>query len=120
MSFTVALPLPPSVNGLFATIRRGDADRRVRTREYRDWATRTEWALALAKLQPVHGRFSVDVALPAKMRGDVDNRLKPILDALVDARLTPDDALAWAVTARRDETVAADQAVVTVTTWGAS
>jgi len=117
VSFTVALPLPPSTNNLFAVVRRGGTERRVRTREYVAWSTSAAWALALHKPAPVTGRFAVDVALPARMRGDVDNRLKPILDALVDARLTPDDALAWAVTARRDETVAADQAVVTVTPW---
>lgn len=77
------LPLPPSVNALFANVPgRG----RVRTKLYRAWSKTALDFAWLSKPQGgfpyFDGCFDVQITVPLKMRGDVDNRLKPILDWL--------------------------------------
>ena len=49
-----------------------------------------------------------------RMQGDIDNRVKPILDALVDNLVTADDRHAQSVTVRRCATVPPDEAHVTI------
>jgi Holliday junction resolvase RusA-like endonuclease len=39
----------------------------------------------------VRGKFAVGINLPRKMRGDIDNRVKGILDALVSSGRIDDD-----------------------------
>ena len=49
----------------------------------------------------IGGPVAVSVALPVKMRGDVDGRLKAILDALVDSRRIDDDRHVVSVSASK-------------------
>lgn len=77
------LPLPPSVNALFANIPgRG----RVRTKAYKRWAIAAlnfAWGSKPQGGFPhFDGAFDVQISVPLKMRGDVDGRLKPVLDFL--------------------------------------
>ena len=84
ISFTV--PFPPSTNALF----RG---RRFKTAAYKYW--RIEAGLAVIvqnvpKLPP--GDVSVEIALPHGFRlGDIDNRIKAVLDSIVDMQIISDD-----------------------------
>jgi Holliday junction resolvase RusA-like endonuclease len=91
VGFTVTLPLPPSTNNLFWNARRGRG--RVATSKYRLWqalAIKSIWAQVPA-LNRIGGPVALSLCVPTKMRGDIDNRLKPTIDALVAAGRIDDD-----------------------------
>lgn len=76
---TITLPIPPSTNGLYATVR----GRRVLSAECRRY--KNEAALiALAKgMRPIDGPISVAIDVYRKRKaGDLDNYLKSALDSL--------------------------------------
>lgn len=78
----ITLPMPPSTNGLFLNARQG----RLRTPEYRAWATLAGWELKLQRAAPVRGKVSllIEVEEPkTKARQDCSNRIKGIEDLLV-------------------------------------
>jgi Holliday junction resolvase RusA-like endonuclease len=84
---SVNLPLPPSVNDAFAA-RRG-SHLLMKTAAYHAWtrAVRDEFEpgkLTLPTLQ--YGAYGLWVSLPAKMRGDIDNRVKLLSDMLCVSR----------------------------------
>jgi Holliday junction resolvase RusA-like endonuclease len=91
------LPVPPSLNNAYVNVRgRG----RVPSAKLVAWK-REAAAVLQGQVQPVSGPFTVEILLPEKTRGDIDNRIKPILDALVTAGATPDDRLARKVSIER-------------------
>jgi Holliday junction resolvase RusA-like endonuclease len=86
------LPLPPSVNALFANVPgRG----RVRTKVYRTWSKTALDFAWLSKPQGgfprFDGAFDVQITVALKMRGDIDNRIKPLLDFLASAGIIEND-----------------------------
>lgn len=90
-SFDLKLPLPPSVNRAFRNVPRVG---RVKTKDYRLWradAVKLIWAQVPADRR-ISGNVAVRIVLPRKMRGDIDNRIKGILDALVESRRIDDDS----------------------------
>ncbi len=90
MTFSVDLPMPMSVNNLFFNVPgRG----RVKTKAYENWqqAAALTIVAAVRADQRIGGRVSVKIELPAKCRLDIDNAVKPILDALVRSRRIDDD-----------------------------
>lgn len=87
LAFSVVLPMPPSLNNIYATVGR----RRVKVLAYTDWRDMSAWIIAGAKLPRIGGAIAVQIELPMKMRGDIDNRVKPILDALVASKRVDDD-----------------------------
>lgn len=87
-SFT--LPVPPSLNACYGN-RNGGGRGRFPMPAYKAWQKAAGWGLHLAKPRPVTGPYTLSLALPANMRGDVDNRVKPTADLLVKMRVTPDD-----------------------------
>lgn len=93
-----SVPLPPSVNRLYYK------SSKAMTTEYRNWRKAFSWLLFQQKAPKFEGPFKVEVVLPAKMRGDADNRLKGILDGLVENRVTPDDKHCVEATARKSAT----------------
>ena len=94
MTFTVELLPPPSVNEAFKNIsKKGKSMGRAKTAVYKRW---TMYACAAIKghvpaANSVRGKFAVAINLPRKMRGDIDNRVKGILDALVTSGRIDDD-----------------------------
>lgn len=114
---TLVLRLPPSANALW--LMRGR--KRVMAPAYREWR-----ALAGAQLEaqmPTQARarpmiqapLGVDIGLPLKLRGDIDNRIKPLLDLLVTHDVMDDDRhVAQLFVARR--VVDPGTAIVTVRT----
>lgn len=90
MSFTVELPTPVSANNLFANV---PGKGRVKTKAYENWqnvAALTVVATVRADRR-IGGPVTVRIELPTKCRLDIDNAVKPILDALVHSRRIDDD-----------------------------
>lgn len=90
MSFTVELLPPPSLNAAF---KNAGKKGRVKTLSYKRWGM---YASAVIKTRVaikdrVAGPFYVAINLPRAMKGDIDNRVKGILDALVTSERVDDD-----------------------------
>lgn len=86
----LTLPLPPSVNALYANVRgRG----RIKSAAYKKWQLGTGLLLVVQSRgqDDISGPYSVAIKLPAKMRGDIDNRCKALLDLLTVTGITEDD-----------------------------
>ncbi|MEM7730504.1 MAG: RusA family crossover junction endodeoxyribonuclease [Pseudomonadota bacterium] len=88
---------PPSVNHLFATV----GKRRVKTRDYQRWIDMAGWECLAHRQRKVSGPYRVVIGVPRGVRGDIDNRIKPVLDLLVRQGLTDDDAACEDVRAHR-------------------
>ena len=110
----ITIDLPPSANAL----KRPGKRRFVATANYKLWQALAGWQiLALHDRgvgQPVRGEITGGIQVPTKMRGDIDNRIKGILDLLVSMGLTDDDKLVQRVWIGRSEVVPAGKARVRV------
>ncbi len=77
------LPLPPPANNMFENV---PGKGRVRSRRYKRWSIAALNYAWLSKPQGgfpfFDGPFNVQITVPAKMRGDVDGRVKAIPDFL--------------------------------------
>jgi len=87
-----SLPIPPSTNNLFATVRGG---RRVKSRRYQAWivagtARLREQGIGRAK-QPASVTVTIKGGRGFNRARDGDNTLKPILDLLVSAGVLTSD-----------------------------
>ena len=102
----LTLPIPPSLNNLY----KNAGKRRITTAEYEDWKVRAEWSKSArkAKANSISGGYVVYLGLPKKMRGDIDNRFKPVLDFLVRMQITPDDRHCQGVMAWRHDCIPSD------------
>lgn len=97
VSFT--MPTPPSVNQVFRNVRgRG----RVKTSAYIDWRAYAVTSIRLQHVRLVTGRVVVVFGVErASLTSDIDNRVKAMLDAMVEAGVIDDDkfvtafAVAW-------------------------
>lgn len=98
----ITLPIPPSTNNLFFNRYRG----RTKTDAYKAWITQAGCELNLQRVQPVPGYVEVEIRLPQKMRGDIDNRAKAILDLFVSHKLIEDDAKVARLVIERDQVAA--------------
>lgn len=115
MSFTLRLPLPPSVNSLFRNVPgRG----RVKTGTYKSWRRVADSYALRQKPQGGFPKFERDfeviVCVPSKTRGDVDNRGKASLDVLKVYGIISDDRHAVSVTVRRVLDMPGDECRVTI------
>lgn len=99
--FRAAIPMPPSLNHAFANV---PGKGRVRSKAYKAWAEEAGWMIKARKNGTVLGPVSVtlDICPPNKRAMDLDNRLKPALDLLVDCGVLSDDSnkIVKAVSAR--------------------
>lgn len=78
ISFT--LPLPPSTNNLFATVR----GRRVKSRAYKAWLLEAGRAIGrVTAFAPAPSEVTIKVMGKVNAQRDLDNFAKPILDLLV-------------------------------------
>lgn len=75
----VNLPTPPSANRIWRSAR-GNV---YRSEVYNAWTKAVGWELKIARAKPIKGPVSVQIAVSDKVRGDLDNRAKPTIDALV-------------------------------------
>lgn len=101
VSFDVELPIPPSLNNAYANV---DGVGRVKVSTYRNWQANAikEIVAAVPMHKRVGGPVSVSILLPSKMKGDVDNRIKGVLDALVGSGRIDDDRNVVKVSASKE------------------
>jgi hypothetical protein len=93
--FTV--PVPPSLNGLFANRTKKGAiggkrfkGRKI-TPEYLAWRHEAGYRLNQQRLTPMPGRVAISIVLPDQGRTDLDNMGKAILDLAVAHKLIDGD-----------------------------
>lgn len=87
---TAQLPYPPSANHLRIPAR----GRLITSPEYRTWQETAEWIIRQAMTPVVRYPAAIWITLQtANTRRDVDNAVKPTLDALVKAGILADDNL---------------------------
>lgn len=100
------LPLPPSVNNLYPTIRdrRTGKLRRIKSDEYKRWLDQADKWLTTQKrtLRKISGPCSILIRIPVS-RADASNRIKVAEDFLVSRELTDDDKHNRRVTVEVDE-----------------
>lgn len=92
MSETVLeIPRPPSANTAFRNLAGGG---RAKTRGYRAWREEAGWTVKTQSPAKITGEFEVEIVCPRpdNRRRDIDNLIKPTLDLLVLAGVTPDDS----------------------------
>lgn len=106
------LPLCPPVNNLFFNLpgRRTAAGKwapggRARSQRYRTWAQAAGWDVEQAAAPRLAGAVTVEIAVPARMPGDLDGRSKAAIDLLVTHGLIEDDRLVHELLMRRDPAV---------------
>ena len=99
MTIELTLPMPPSVNQLYANRKGG----RMKTKKYSDWIYSAGWALEEQGLLSIKGDVEVYYYFgPRCRKSDVFNREKAISDLLVSHRVIEDDrkivkgTVAWA------------------------
>lgn len=88
----LTLPRPPSANRIW----RIGNNKIHRSEEYRVWLRAAQWQIvAQAKRRKIEGRFKLTMIAirPDRRRRDLDNLIKPTLDALVKAEVVKDDTL---------------------------
>ncbi len=88
----IFLPWPPSVNIIW---RRGRG-RTYRNPKYMAWITEAGWVVKSMRPKPemIVGPFSATITLiPPNRRGDMDNRIKVLLDFAQHMRLVENDKL---------------------------
>lgn len=87
----LTLPYPPSTNELRAIVR----GRLVDTAISRTYKQRVRWLALAAKTKPIDGPVVVIVSLFRPRRsGDIDNRLKALLDSLTGVAYRDDGQVA--------------------------
>lgn len=97
---TIRLPIPPSVNSAYANI---PGVGRIASKRLKAWKKEAGWQVLIQKPQRVIGTYNLTITVPQKMKGDLDNRLKGVIDLLCELRVTPDDSQMNGVTIRRGD-----------------
>lgn len=101
--FRIRLPMPPSLNTAYYNVPRKG---RVKTDEYSRWCNVVGLMLNRHKSEALpKGPWGCVIGLQINHNSDIDNRIKPILDALVAAGMTPDDCWCDHVSADREPIV---------------
>ncbi len=103
MSFSVTLPLPPSTNRLFFNARGKGGRGRIKTALYRRWSNNAVLSIfaQVPAAKRIGGAVSLSICVPSGMRGDIDNRLKATIDALVKSNRIDDDKHVHSITILR-------------------
>jgi len=91
------LPWPPSINHYWRQVKIGGAVRTIISAEGRAYrervVPRVQLAMMQARVRTLPGRLALAILAqpPDRRRRDLDNILKPLLDALQQARCYQDD-----------------------------
>jgi Holliday junction resolvase RusA-like endonuclease len=118
-----SLPLAPSANNAFANRKGGTGFGRMKSARYRAWIKQADTYYMLQRLQTeptITGPYTCRMVFPPKMRGDLENRSKLILDWMVSRGLTPDDKHLRGLTLERDNAFNTDHVWIVVNEHGRS
>jgi Holliday junction resolvase RusA-like endonuclease len=90
MTVRYSLPTPPPLNNAY--VNNPQTGGRFVSKQYGAWRKQAGWALVEQRVQRVEGPVSVDIVLkdPTR-RSDVDNRIKAVLDLLVNYHIIETD-----------------------------
>lgn len=92
----IYLPWPPSTNALYRAVSRGGRTvSNIMSKAYREWRQKAAAEIQLLKPLPAYtGRVDLWITLhpPTERAYDGDNRLKALIDALVDAGIIMGDS----------------------------
>ncbi len=93
VSWSINLPMPPSVNAMFVNRGREGMKGRMVSPAYAAWRKRADDALwAQTPIRRFSGEVAVCIALgPTKGLSDIDGRIKAPLDLLVRHKIIEDD-----------------------------
>lgn len=105
------LPLPPTANHMWVHSGR----KHFRSADYVAWLDECGWRLTAVHFPRFTGKFAVDIELPRKMRGDIDNRSKCAIDLLVRQSIVTDDRHCDRLTISRADDVPSKQCRISVT-----
>lgn len=109
---TIDLPFPPSSNTMYRNFR----GRMVLSPKGREFKAQVADIVAYGQYR-IEGRLSmfISIASPTKRKFDLDNRIKPIQDALQDAGVFDDDEQIDSLTIVRQEPVKGGRCTVVIT-----
>ena len=99
-TLSLTIPIPPSVNGLYASLANG---KRVKSKAYKQWLDEAGWfVLGQRRGAPtITGPVDIEILIRRPSgNSDVDNRVKATLDLLVKQHVISDDRYVHSVTAR--------------------
>lgn len=88
------LSIPPSVNNIWNPVYKGyKKAAMVRSPEYSAWLNKAGYELNVQRPRTIEGEYELIIFFPRGMRGDIDNRVKPINDLLQKHRVIKNDSL---------------------------
>ena len=94
----IELPVPPPVNQKYGVFK----GRMLLQSDYRNYLKKARVLVQLSKLRPIEGDCEVEIIwFRTKTRGDIDNRVKPILDCLEGVAFKNDKQVAKLIVERR-------------------
>jgi crossover junction endodeoxyribonuclease RusA len=105
IEIVINLPTPPSVNRLW----RSGRGRVFRSASYTNWIRAADAELMARRQRPkkrIEGPFEAHVTLSRKVRGDVDNRVKAVLDFLQSREIIRNDSDCQRLTVERGDAAA--------------
>ena len=101
-SITIFLPIPPSVNKAWVPVRTRLGAKMIKRAASREWAALAQREVAYQRQgAQISVPFEAIIALP-KFRGDVDNRVKQLLDACQSGGAITNDSLCHRLIVERD------------------
>lgn len=101
---------PPSLNNIYANRCGGG---RIKTAAYRKWLKAAAEHIAyVERVGPLPTPAEIVISLPRHLSGDADNRIKPVIDAIVQSGALPGDGKKYVHSAKAEWT---KQALCTVT-----
>lgn len=110
--------MPPSANSLRKSFVRNGKVMSAKTDKYSAWREAALWEIAAQKAGRIEGPYSLSIAVQRHWRTkharDIDNVIKPISDALVNAGIVRDDSLAESVSAKWADDLGGPAVVVIV------
>lgn len=111
------LPYPPSANRLWRNV----SGRTLKSGAYRRYLSACKVAVMAQRTTPVAGRFHVTIVAdrPDDRRRDLDNLVKPSLDALMACGVIDDDSQAEQIIMRWSSREPANDPQLTITVWPA-
>lgn len=93
IGFTLTkIPVPPSLNNLFANVKGERGGGRTLTDRYKTWRNAAGWVVNSQRPNPVRGPVNLTIVIEdGGSRADLDNLIKPLADLLVAHALIDGD-----------------------------